>query len=669
MTLLAGPILRRVTANRVCVWFASRELIHLKLQVISENGDILGESAPLTKNDYCQLGQQLFVYLLQAPANPETAYPVNTFLYYQLIDANNKAVDLSALTYDNNPNPKFFIPTDLKRLLHGSCRKPHGGGKSADALSYGDTLLTTTHNDINKRPAVLLLSGDQIYADDVSVYVLELLKKQAADLIGRPELIPYLDAQDNIIYKDPQNIAPNGREVFLNEHHSGFTSSEAENHLMAFGEFAAMYIYVFGNAENWSITDENWESFVQEVSEKHRAKAKKAKKEVEDLTEKAKNELTSVKTFQATLSNVRRLLANVPTYMIFDDHDVTDDWNITSKWYNDVRTSPVGQRVVANALASFWTFQGWGNEPDNFDKDLRASISQYLLDTTNAAEINESYDLHTWHKRGCGFSVPTNPPIIAIDSRTQRVTTKDNYLPVLIDRYACDWLRLEWAKLKSNPALNISNQTTPVFIATTPVLGFSLMEGIQEFLCVAADLIESYEYVRYFEKLIGKEGWLINYMINFADVEAWTSNEQSFLTLMDCLSKDMAIKQCVFLSGDVHYSFTAIGNYNRSTTTEPLRCYQLVSSSLKNAPEETQGAYLEKLGQYLGDTKHSNKLKKLFPWLPISSWESSVRLLPSQGQTRVNVECNLGLVDFENGLAKQHTLLMGDEIIYPLTGL
>jgi len=60
---------------------------------------------------------------------------------------------------------------------------------------------------------------------------------------------------------------------------------------------------------------------------------------------------------------VRRALANVPTYMIFDDHDVTDDWNLTARWRDRVRASPAGRRIVANALAAYWAFQGWGNDP------------------------------------------------------------------------------------------------------------------------------------------------------------------------------------------------------------------------------------------------------------------------------------------------------------------
>ncbi|MGZ5601063.1 MAG: hypothetical protein ACXWFX_10775 [Methylobacter sp.] len=654
-SLLAGPILRHATPNRVCVWFATTELASLTLQVISKDGDVLGESVV---NDYCQLGQNLFVYLLQACCKDTSPpYPVDTFLYYRLTDADGP-LNLEELTYDKSiPYPKFFIPDTLRQLLHGSCRKPHGGKNCPDALSYGDSLLASTHDDLSKRPAVLLLTGDQIYADDVSISVLAMLKEKAAKLIGRPELLPCKDRNGNITDQDPQKIPLHGRKSFLEKYKSGFTSDDSANHLLSFGEFAAMYIYVFGNAQNWQ-TAQEWASLAKQFV----AGSEEAKKAEQAFIEQQ----AAVDKFQSTLSNVRRLLANIPTYMIFDDHDVTDDWNITNDWYDDVRSSPLGRRIVANALASYAVFQGWGNDPDNFDNDLQRTINKYLLDTSNSPEINERYDLHTWKHRGWGFSVSTNPPIIAIDSRTQRMPTLDNYLPVLLDRYARDWLRVEWAKVKTRH--NFSANTCPVFITTTPVLGFFPLEGIQKIAYWLVAYLESYKYVKVFEDIIGEEGFLTKKIIAFADIESWTSNKQSFLTLMDCLSQDMQLKQCVFLSGDVHYSFSAMGKYIPEQGIDTLHCYQLVSSSLKNIPDDKQCRDIGIISQFShSSTKHANKLKELFPWLPISSWESWVHLLLSANSNkRVHYECNLGLVKFENGKPTQHTLLNDEQIVFSL---
>ena len=74
------------------------------------------------------------------------------------------------LAYGESPLPTFFLQGSTKKLnvLYGSCRKIHDdkGGK-IDALSNGDALIANYVNDLDRRPAILCLGGDQIYADDV----------------------------------------------------------------------------------------------------------------------------------------------------------------------------------------------------------------------------------------------------------------------------------------------------------------------------------------------------------------------------------------------------------------------------------------------------------------------------------------------------------------------
>ncbi len=48
--------------------------------------------------------------------------------------------------------------------------------------------------------------------------------------------------------------------------------------------------------------------------------------------QKYETELKDLEESRKDLRKIRRLLANVPTYMICDDHEITDDWNIDRKW-------------------------------------------------------------------------------------------------------------------------------------------------------------------------------------------------------------------------------------------------------------------------------------------------------------------------------------------------
>ena len=77
-------------------------------------------------------------------------------------------------------------------------------------------------------------------------------------------------------------------------------------------------------------------------------------------------EMINLVIFAAEMGKVRRVLANIATYMIFDDHDVTDDWHMTREWVHRVYGKPMGRRVLQNALASYAVFQGWGNIPARF---------------------------------------------------------------------------------------------------------------------------------------------------------------------------------------------------------------------------------------------------------------------------------------------------------------
>ena len=90
----------------------------------------------------------------------------------------------------------------------------------------------------------------------------------------------------------------------------------------------------------WSDTTwngENWPEFNPSKIKKSDAKKEKSQIEMEQL-ERARE----------VMPKIRRVLANVSTYMIGDDHEITDDWNITKEWVENVRTSSCGMQVVAS---------------------------------------------------------------------------------------------------------------------------------------------------------------------------------------------------------------------------------------------------------------------------------------------------------------------------------
>ena len=59
--------------------------------------------------------------------------------------------------------------------------------------------------------------------------------------------------------------------------------------------------------------------------------------------------------------DIRWLLSTVPTTMIFDDHDVNDDWNISQSWVEEMRALPWWEARITGAFMSYWLYQHLGN--------------------------------------------------------------------------------------------------------------------------------------------------------------------------------------------------------------------------------------------------------------------------------------------------------------------
>ena len=57
----------------------------------------------------------------------------------------------------------------------------------------------------------------------------------------------------------------------------------------------------------------------------------------------------------------RWLLSTVPSMMIFDDHDIRDDWNTSVEWRAEMAAQPWWHKRIVGGLGSYWVFQHAGN--------------------------------------------------------------------------------------------------------------------------------------------------------------------------------------------------------------------------------------------------------------------------------------------------------------------
>ena len=68
--------------------------------------------------------------------------------------------------------------------------------------------------------------------------------------------------------------------------------------------------------------------------------------------------------------SVRWLLSTVPTAMIFDDHDVIDDWNTSRDWVAQMRATGWWDERIVGAFMAYWCYQHLGNlSPEDREED------------------------------------------------------------------------------------------------------------------------------------------------------------------------------------------------------------------------------------------------------------------------------------------------------------
>ncbi len=124
----------------------------------------------------------------------------------------------------------------------------------------------------------------------------------------------------------------------------------------------------------------------------------------------------------------RWLLSTLPSAMIFDDHDVRDDWNTSDTWRRQMAETSWWHGRIVGGLASYWVYQHLGNlspaeraEDEiwrrvvEHEGDLELDLSEVLDDF--ADRVDRDPDTYRW-----SFARDLNGTrVIMVDSRAGRV--------------------------------------------------------------------------------------------------------------------------------------------------------------------------------------------------------------------------------------------------------
>ena len=195
--------------------------------------------------------------------------------------------------------------------------------------------------------------------------------------------------------------------------------------------------------------------------------------------------------FRDGLPAVTRAMANAPVYMIFDDHEVTDDWNLHKEWKDRVKKSELGRRTITNALVSVLAVPGLGNVPSRFDATFEKQVQDYCdLLRANTGSVpaarSRSYDDFFWDFHDWGYITPTTPPMFVLDTRTRRELYPRGRAPALLSGDA--WRDfVKESEVKGSPGfgsktakITMRRGDPLLIVAPTPVLGMLFTEGIRQ---------------------------------------------------------------------------------------------------------------------------------------------------------------------------------------------
>ncbi|CAN5710679.1 alkaline phosphatase D family protein [soil metagenome] len=539
--VLAGPLLRRAEQGRVIVWVATDSSARISGHVYTVSpGEGARDRLGGGEAETVRIGRRLFVHLLHLVPDGKP-FPTDAWLAYdlELTSEGGEAKTLAdlgllagehSLVYAGFELPSFFLreKTSSLAMIHGSCRMLHGRGE--DALALADEQTARNASDMSVRPSAVLLTGDQLYADDVAGPIVHHLGDVGKDVVGDwvNDSIAGLPSLDSIpLY---------GRLPLITERF-GFTSDHGDNHLLSFGEFATLYLL------NWN--EDNWPDDFPELAESDLPDVGPRKKA--EYKRYYARQVKELETVRASVRGVRRLLANVPTYMIFDDHDVTDDWNLTREWQRRIYEHPGARRVIANALAGYWAFQGWGNDPDAFDDDFKRAISAHLAEGN--MDAGADYDAQLWSFNRWCFVAPTEPKTLFLDTRTERSFDEESGPARLISQDGLGRARATLTASGYEPGHRLN------VVSAVPVYGFEARQQRHKLL---VDLVGPYRI----------------------DLEAWRSNPQGFIDFLTFMTDEVRPSHCVFLSGDVHYAYNVRAEF--STAENRLQALQFTSSPQKN---------------------------------------------------------------------------------------
>jgi hypothetical protein len=264
--------------------------------------------------------------------------------------------------------------------------------------------------------------------------------------------------------------------------------------------------------------------------------------------------------------DVRWLMSTIPSSMIFDDHDIRDDWNTSDSWRREMQRTSWWQDRIAGGLASYWVYQHLGNlSPEDLcDNDLYQRVRAA---GTDVAPMLREFALHADAEadgvKGSRWSYRRDfgpVRLLMIDSRCGRILAGGRRSMVSDEEF--DWITKQ-----------TDGDYDHLLIGTS--LPWLLSRALHD--------LESWDEVLCTGRRGKRRARFGEWLRRAADLEHWAAFGASFDALGELIAgvgrSDNAPASVCVLSGDVHHAYVAEARF-----PAPVRSavYQLTCSPLHN---------------------------------------------------------------------------------------
>jgi hypothetical protein len=270
---------------------------------------------------------------------------------------------------------------------------------------------------------------------------------------------------------------------------------------------------------------------------------------------------------------VRWVLSTLPTSMIFDDHDVHDDWNTSAAWVQTMRQKPWWEERIVGGLTSYWVYQHLGNlSPEDLADDLNYPAIRAAGDGTDILRaFAHRSDRETKGVRWSYVRDFGRVRLVVVDSRCGRVLGGPAHRRMLDDE--------EFAWVEEHATADVDHLLLGTTLPYLLPRSLHDLEAWNEAVCGGR-----------WGRFAARVGERIR---QGADLEHWAAFQHSFTWLTELLHRigtsERAPASIVVLSGDVHHAYLS-----RVRDPRGLRSavYQAVCSPMRHPmPPLMRGVY------------------------------------------------------------------------------